>query len=107
MQCNEQASIESSSTLEFFYFSRSFTLELVQTQPFELSLRFLDRVGYGQQHIKTTTFHVTVGGNSKNTLSDEFLSKSIFERIRGFLKRTRKTFTSTSVKTVPQTLKNV
>ena len=54
-------------------------------------------------YIKMTTFHVTVGGNSKNNKSKEheFLSKSIFKRIGDFLEKTRDNLTTTSVKVVP------
>ena len=58
-------------------------------------------------YVKMTTFHVTVGGNSKNTLEHEFLSNSLFKCIGGFLEKTRDNLTTTSVKVVPLTAMSI
>jgi hypothetical protein len=57
-------------------------------------------------YVEMTKFHVTVGGNSENTLENEFLSKSIFKRIGGVLEKTRDNLTSTRVK-VPLTVTSI
>ena len=59
------------------------------------------------KYVKMTKFHLTVGGNSKNTLEHEFLSKSTFKRIGSFLKKKRENLTTTSVKVVPLTVMSI
>ena len=54
-----------------------------------------------------TRIHSTAGGNSKFSFKNTSFSTSIFELVRGFLKKIRDDLTSTSVKVVPLVVTSV